>query len=97
MGNAGYGNHTDDTKNYVDIKRSEAGVGDLPSNATQPGGAPKATEEPGNQNAGAPEPSDRLPPAGPHADPKLINPDSTPGTGALTPEGKHDDVDSTSG
>ena len=97
MGNAGYGNHTDDTKNYVDIKRSEADVGDLPSNATQPGGAPKATEEPGNQNAGAPEPSDRLPPAGPHADPKLINPDSTPGTGALTPEGKHDDMDSTSG
>ena len=42
-------------------------------------------------------PSDDLPPAGPHADPALTNPDATPGTGALTPPGGHDDVDSTSG
>jgi len=96
MGNAGYGNHTEDTKNYVDIKRQDKDIEDLPSNATQPGGAPKGTEEPGNRNAGAPEPSDRMPPAGPHADPDLMNTDSTPGTGALTPPGKHDDVDSTS-
>lgn len=27
MGNAGYGNHTEDTKNYVDIKRSEPDKG----------------------------------------------------------------------
>ncbi len=96
MGNAGYGNHTEDTKNYVDLKRSDSSIENLPENATQPGGAPQGTEEPGNQNAGAPEPSDRMPPAGPHADPKMMNPDATPGTGALTPTGEHDDVDSTS-
>ena len=36
------------------------------------------------------------PPAGPHADPDLVNPMATPGTGALPPPGEHDDVDSTS-
>jgi hypothetical protein len=46
---------------------------------------------------GAPAPSDRLPPAGPHADPKLVNPDATPGSGTLTPPGRHGDADSTSG
>jgi hypothetical protein len=45
----------------------------------------------------APAPSDRLPPAGPHADPKLINPDATPGSGTLTPPGRRGDTDSTSG
>jgi hypothetical protein len=54
------------------------------------------TEEPGNSAADAPPPSDRLPPAGPHADPALMNDMATPGTGALTPVGGHDDVDSTS-
>jgi len=38
-----------------------------------------------------------LPPAGPHADPALTNPDATPGAGTLTPAGGHDEVDSTSG
>ena len=37
-----------------------------------------------------------LPPAGPHDDPALTNPDSTPGTGALPPAGAGGDVDSTS-
>lgn len=94
MGNAGYGNHTEDTPhgNSADPK-----IDKLPSNATQPGGAPQATQEPGDQKAKAPEPSDGLPPAGPHADPELMNPDATPGAGALTPTGEHDDVDSTSG
>ena len=54
------------------------------------------TEEPGNCAADAPPPSDRLPPAGPHADPALINDMATPGTGALTPVGGYEDVDSTS-
>ena len=40
--------------------------------------------------------SDKLPPAGPHDQPALTNPDATPGTGALPPAGAHDDVDSTS-
>jgi hypothetical protein len=93
MGNAGYGNHTEDTPhgNSADPK-----IDNLPSNATQPGGGPQGTQEAGHQNAKTPEPSDRLPPAGPHADPDLMNPDATPGTGALTPTGGHDDVDSTS-
>jgi hypothetical protein len=43
------------------------------------------------------KPSDSLPAAGPHADPALTNPDATPGAGALTPPGEHDEVDSTSG
>ena len=74
-----------------------AAIADLPSNATQPGGPPKGTEEPGDSDAKGPKPSDRLPPAGPHADPALMNPDATPGTGALTPPGEHGDSDSTSG
>ena len=37
-----------------------------------------------------------MPPAGPHADPALTNPDATPGTGALAPPGEHGDTDSTS-
>jgi hypothetical protein len=32
-----------------------------------------------------------LPPAGPHARPELMNPDVTPGTGALPPIGTTDD------
>ena len=32
-------------------------------------------------------PSSPLPPAGPHAEPALTNPDATPGTGALPPVG----------
>ena len=54
------------------------------------------TVEPGDSAAAAPVPSNRVPPAGPHADPKLMNDIATPGTGALTPTGTHDDVDSTS-
>ena len=42
-----------------------------------------------------PKPSDRLPSAGPHADPSLMNEDATPGAGSL-PEvgGGEDDVGS---
>ena len=54
------------------------------------------TVEPGNSDADAPALFNRVPPAGPHADPKLMNDIATPGTGALTPTGTHDDVDSTS-
>jgi len=59
-------------------------------------GTGNTTVEPGGRDPG-PKPSDEKPPAGTHADPALTNPDSTPGTGALTPPGGHDDVDSTSG
>jgi hypothetical protein len=40
--------------------------------------------------------SDAPPAAGPHAEPALVNPDATPGTGALPPAGEQGDVDSTS-
>ena len=52
---------------------------------------------PGAAGKGAPEPSEERPAAGPHANSDLINPDATPGTGALPTPGGHDDVDSTSG
>lgn len=51
------------------------------------------TEQPGGSHD---DPAPPLPPAGPHADPALMNELSTPGTGALTPVGDHDDLDSTS-
>ena len=37
------------------------------------------------------------PSAGPHADPDLVNPDATPGTGALPSPGEDDGLESTSG
>ena len=45
---------------------------------------------------GTRDPSERTPTAGPHADPGLVNPDATPGAGALQPPGENDDGDSTS-
>jgi hypothetical protein len=74
MGNAGYGNHTEDTKQSVENKRLDSGKpsGDKPS-------------------------SSGMHPAGPHADPKLTNPDSTPGTGALPDDKQGGDADSSSG
>ena len=44
-----------------------------------------------------PQGADRKPTAGPHAEPALVNPDTTPGAGALPPAGENDDADSTSG
>jgi hypothetical protein len=80
MGNAGYGNHTQD---YGDAER------------TDPTEERKASSE---KDAGKKDQAaGDTPPAGPHADPSLINPDATPGAGTLTPPGQHDDVDSTSG
>ncbi|MGO4387532.1 hypothetical protein AB4Y85_08350 [Microvirga sp. 2YAF29] len=74
MGNAGYGNHTEDTKQSVDNKRLDSGK---PADA---------------------KPSySGMPPAGPHADPKLTNPDSTPGAGTLPDDKQGGDADSSSG
>jgi hypothetical protein len=84
-----------DEKPSGDSTRNDPEVGRLPSNATEPEAQPRAAGD--QSDADAPKPSDRLPPAGPHADPALINPDATPGTGVLQPPGGHDDVDSTSG
>jgi hypothetical protein len=43
-----------------------------------------------------PKASDTPPAAGPHAEPDLVNPEATPGTGALPPPGEQGDADSTS-
>jgi hypothetical protein len=58
---------------------------------------PDATEPEETRKTGQAPASDDLPPAGPHAQPDLVNEDATPGAGTLTPPGEHDDVDSTSG
>ena len=54
----------------------------------------KPSDLSGGSSSGLPG---ELPPAGPHADPALTNPDATPGAGTLEPAGGHDEVDSTSG
>lgn len=74
MGNAGYGNHTENTKQSADTKRSE------PTKSADNKGTSSGTH-----------------PAGPHADPKLTNPDSTPGTGALSDNKQGGEADSSSG
>ena len=74
MGNAGYGNHTEDTEKDVDSKQTDA------------------AKPAGNKSS-----SSGTHPAGPHADPKLTNPDSTPGTGALPDNKQGGEADSASG
>jgi hypothetical protein len=69
---------------------------DAEARAAVEGKSPGAAE-PGGRTPGAPKPTDERPPAGTHADPALTNPLSTPGTGALTPPGGQDDIDSASG
>ena len=44
-------------------------------------------EPSGSPNAGGARDPKKPPPAGPHADPSLINPDATPGAGTLPPAG----------
>ena len=43
-----------------------------------------------------PRHSEPAPSAGPHADPALVNPDATPGAGALPEPGEDDGLESTS-
>jgi hypothetical protein len=50
-----------------------------------------------NRPTPAPKPSEAPPAAGPHAEPALVNPDATPGAGAVPPAGDQGDADSTSG
>jgi hypothetical protein len=69
MGNAGYGNHTEDTKNYVDIKRSDPQTGgqDSPEQQTDakepaagPHSKPSLTNPDSTPGTGAlPDPGDR--------------------------------------
>ncbi len=47
--------------------------------------------------AGAAKPAAQAPPAGPHADPALTNPDATPGSGYLPSLGPDDDADPAGG
>jgi hypothetical protein len=83
MGNAGYGNHTENTKDTVDSKRIDPQAGRKAPSEDQPGQGERNTDP-------------ALPAAGPHDKPSLTNPDATPGTGALPTEGEHDSMDSTS-
>lgn len=39
----------------------------------------------------APEQKGGMPSAGPHADPRLMNPDATPGSGVIAPIGETDE------
>ena len=63
---------------------------DAAAQAAVEGRAPK-------QDGSALKPTEK-PPAGPHADPSLLNPEATPGTGALPPADTEaqGDMDSTS-
>lgn len=42
MGNAGYGNYTEDTKNYVDSERPDPQAGRMGSTQNKPGNLPPA-------------------------------------------------------
>jgi hypothetical protein len=64
-------------------KSADAAAQDAIEGRTQPGIAKQRHAEP-------------APSAGPHADPALVNPDATPGAGALPSPGEEDGLDSTS-
>ncbi len=49
-----------------------------------------------DQSGRKPAPQGEAASAGPHADPDLVNPDATPGTGALPSPGEGDGLESTS-
>lgn len=53
-------------------------------------------EEPGGSKGRAPDSKSQPMPAGPHADPSLMNEDATPGAGTLAPVGHGDSTDNTS-
>lgn len=58
--------------------------------------AQAAIEGRAQPSAGKPRPSEPAPSAGPRADPALINPEATPGAGALPSPGEDDGLESTS-
>ena len=59
--------------------------------------AQRAIEGRDQPHADKPKTPERPPSAGPHADASLVNPDATPGTGALPSPGDDDGLESTSG
>ena len=65
-------------------KNEDSAAQDAIEGRTQPGGGTK------------PQGSEPAPSAGPHADPALVNPDATPGAGALPEPGEDDGKESTS-
>lgn len=72
----------------------------MPEKREPPDGARERDARPAAQGKGAPgkdDPRKDLPPAGPHADPALTNPDATPGSGALPGAGEQGEVDGASG
>ena len=67
MGNAGYGNHTEDTKNYVDSERPDPQAGRTAEK--QPGGKPPAAgphDKPHLTNPDATPGAGSLPESGDH-------------------------------
>jgi len=112
MGNAGYGNHDAPPAGTgaQDRPGPEGGSGEESSSPAALGVSPQdqsMPDPPGGYAAAQAVVEGRsgraergggagTPLAGSHADPHLTNPDATPGTGALTPPGGHDDIDSTS-
>jgi hypothetical protein len=55
MGNAGYGNHTEDTKKDVDSKRTDSQGGETKAPENKPGGAPPAAGPHGKPSLTNPE------------------------------------------
>ena len=72
-----------------EAKRSDAAL-DIAAQEAVEGRAPRGGKA-------KPLHSEPAPSAGPHADPDLVNPDATPGTGSLPTPGEADGLDSTSG
>jgi hypothetical protein len=76
---------------YAGYGNSSDQTPDKPSQGRKPGEADKSK----NRTV---RPDESMPPsAGPHAEPGLVNPDATPGAGALPTPGARDGTDSTSG
>ena len=56
----------------------------------------KAPDAPPAQQKKAKQKQGGMPSAGPHADPRLMNPDATPGSGVIAPIGETDDANAQS-
>ncbi|MDB5640804.1 MAG: hypothetical protein JWN07_121 [Hyphomicrobiales bacterium] len=56
----------------------------------------RTAKEPGKADAEKDGKTGGMPNAGPHADPRLMNPDATPGSGVIAPIGETDEPNSQS-
>jgi hypothetical protein len=67
-----------------------------PAKTSGDAAAQAAVEGRTGRNGKEPPHPEPAPSAGPHADPALVNPDATPGAGALPSPGEDDGLESTS-